>query len=220
MDPSRAARFPLIPGADPPPVVVGAEGAHLTFADGTRILDAARRDGFDPVDDVFLLTGQDLSADSRPDPELRRAEHERLARIELPDTATRSEIEERLEGAAGDGAADAAPQSFRGEPGAGLRYRLAWSYRYRLDGQHATWVAWVDATDGELLAFYDDNRYACPSGKGAVIGGVWLTGPNDPSEHVRPMPFTDVTNTVGGPATTGGHESVERADQSQLARNR
>ena len=40
MDPSRAARFPLIPGADPPPVVVGADGVHHTFADGTRILDA------------------------------------------------------------------------------------------------------------------------------------------------------------------------------------
>ncbi len=40
MDPARAARFPLIPGAEPPPVVASAEGAHLVFDDGRRILDA------------------------------------------------------------------------------------------------------------------------------------------------------------------------------------
>ena len=81
-----------------------------------RILDAARREGLARVDDVFLLTGQDLATGARPDLGARRVELERLARIELPDTATRSEIEERLAGAAADGAGDTDRTSFRGVP--------------------------------------------------------------------------------------------------------
>ncbi len=40
MEPARAARFPFIPTAEPPPVVTGAEGVWLHFDDGRRILDA------------------------------------------------------------------------------------------------------------------------------------------------------------------------------------
>ena len=39
MEPARAARYPLIPGAAPP-TIVGAEGSHLVTDDGRRILDA------------------------------------------------------------------------------------------------------------------------------------------------------------------------------------
>lgn len=40
MDPQRAARFPFIPTAEPPPVVVGADDVWLEFDDGRRVLDA------------------------------------------------------------------------------------------------------------------------------------------------------------------------------------
>lgn len=40
MDPQRAASFPFIPTAEPPPVVVGGSGSVLEFADGRRLIDA------------------------------------------------------------------------------------------------------------------------------------------------------------------------------------
>jgi adenosylmethionine-8-amino-7-oxononanoate aminotransferase len=40
MDPARAARFPFIPAAAPPPTIVRTEGVWLIRDDGSRILDA------------------------------------------------------------------------------------------------------------------------------------------------------------------------------------
>ncbi len=120
------------PAAAEPPRAVGAGGHGLLFALDRRresfrdelmrvwqelrrrILAAAAAEGIEPVEDVFLLAGEDLAGGARPSLELRRAELDRLARIELPDTARREEIEERLEVGAAAGMGGAGVGSFRG----------------------------------------------------------------------------------------------------------
>ncbi|MFT7669381.1 MAG: phosphohistidine swiveling domain-containing protein [Planctomycetota bacterium] len=69
------------------------------------VLEAAKNEGFERLSDVFLLEHADFDHSSRPDLVARKAELERLTKIELPTTATRSAIERSLESPP-DGAAE------------------------------------------------------------------------------------------------------------------
>jgi pyruvate,water dikinase len=120
------------PAAAEPPRAAGAGGRGLWFALDRRresfrdelmrvwqelrrrILAAAAREGLEPAEDVFLLGGKHLAGGARPGLEVLRAELDRLARIELPDTARREEIEERLAGVAAARMGDSGVGIFRG----------------------------------------------------------------------------------------------------------
>ncbi len=76
---------------------------------------------------------------------------------------------------------------FRGTPGAGYSYRLAWEFSFRRPNDTATYKAVVDAHSGELLQLLDLTRTS------QVKGGIYPTTNTDP-EAVVPFPFTNVTN--------------------------
>ncbi len=73
--------------------------------------------------------------------------------------------------------------------GGGIAYRLVWRVAFRRGTSVPTWTAEVDARSGELLSFYDANRYA------RVTGGIYPRTVNDPEEE---RPFTGVHVTHGG----------------------
>ncbi len=72
--------------------------------------------------------------------------------------------------------------------GGGIDYRLVWRVAFRRASRHSTWTAEVDARSGQVLAFYDANRYA------RVTGGVHQRTVNDPEQE---RPFTRVRVTQG-----------------------
>jgi hypothetical protein len=81
---------------------------------------------------------------------------------------------------------------------AGDLHLLAWVLRGTVLGDLGIWEALVDATNGELLAFEDQNQYA--RRKPTVMGGVFPIsndGQNpDGVEQPRwPMPFADLTSS-------------------------
>ncbi|MFC2172778.1 hypothetical protein ACFLU6_09120 [Acidobacteriota bacterium] len=94
------------------------------------------------------------------------------------------------------------PRRYEGPPGQGLSYRLAWRFSFHRKGEIPTWVSFVDAVSGEIIAFYDDNKYDCQlpiRPQGRVTGGVYPRAVGDP-EEVRAMPYTTVIH--GGTLTT------------------
>jgi hypothetical protein len=90
--------------------------------------------------------------------------------------------------------------------GAGVGFRLAWSLQPRFTGEHARFEALVDAHDGELLAFEDQNHYATTR---RVQGGVYpysndgidAQGTEQPG---WPMPFADLENAGDAYFTDAG----------------
>jgi trimeric autotransporter adhesin len=80
---------------------------------------------------------------------------------------------------------------------AGDRHRLAWVLRGTVLGDLGRWEALVDATNGELLGFEDQNQYA--RRKPQVMGGVFPLsndgqGPGGVEQPRWPMPFADLTS--------------------------
>ena len=73
--------------------------------------------------------------------------------------------------------------------GAGVEYRLAWQISFKRGDRHPTWTAEIDAHSGEVLSFFDANRYA------RVTGGVYARTVVDPEEE---RPFTRVNVHHGG----------------------
>jgi hypothetical protein len=97
---------------------------------------------------------------------------------------------------------------WRGEVGGGIAFRLAHRFVLRVADTRGTWVGKVDATTGEVLAFYDDDRY------GTVRGGVFPVSndgncANNGCELVGiPMPWADLT-ADGSTGTTGDSGQYE-----------
>ncbi|HYV86339.1 MAG TPA: hypothetical protein VFB49_10535 [Patescibacteria group bacterium] len=76
----------------------------------------------------------------------------------------------------------------------GASWRLAWRVSFRRAGEAATWTGDVDARSGEVLSFYDANRYA------RVTGGVHPRDPND-AEVVRPLTNVRIYTAPGSQNT-------------------
>lgn len=97
------------------------------------------------------------------------------------------------------GGPDGEGRAYRGVVGAGIYHRLVWRFTISAEGEPGTWVAKVDALTGEILAFYDDDRY------GQVKGGVYPTSndqicPDGCEQPDWPMPYADLT--IGSAAST------------------
>ncbi|MEM7244638.1 MAG: hypothetical protein AAF533_04810 [Acidobacteriota bacterium] len=100
-----------------------------------------------------------------------------------------------------------------------LGYRLTWRFGVRLQGEHPSWMGWVDAVTGAVFVLHDENTYQCSAPatpRGRVVGGVFVGPIEEVPEVVRGMPFARVVNgatveadpngsydyTPGQPATT------------------
>jgi fibronectin type 3 domain-containing protein len=84
---------------------------------------------------------------------------------------------------------------YNGLIGDGYDSALVWHFALRVAGEPGTWVGMVDAHSGNILSFYDDNKYA------QVKGGVYPESddqicPSGCEQPDFPMPFADVD--VGG----------------------
>jgi trimeric autotransporter adhesin len=78
------------------------------------------------------------------------------------------------------------------ERGKGRGLVRIWQFVFRREGDHGTWRARIDATNGKMLEFLDINDYA------QVAGGVKsLSG-----TETRPMPFADISS--GGYTNSAG----------------
>ena len=81
---------------------------------------------------------------------------------------------------------------YSGSMGNGYAAKLAWRVSIIVASEPGTWVGLVDAHNGSILGFYDDNDYAQAKGgvfpvsnDGALPDGVEVSG--------YPMPFTNIT---------------------------
>ncbi|MES1243817.1 MAG: hypothetical protein ABUT39_19585 [Acidobacteriota bacterium] len=78
---------------------------------------------------------------------------------------------------------------YKGSAGTGYRHALVWEVSFRLTNDATTYLAWVNARNGNILQLVDSNVYA------QVTGGIYPTTNTDP-ESVRGLPFLNVTNTT------------------------
>ncbi len=95
--------------------------------------------------------------------------------------------------------------AFRGPVGSGVEHRLAWRFLLRIAGEPGTWAGTVDATTGEVIALFDDTKYA------QVKGGVYPVSddqqcPDGCEQPGWPMPFADLT--IGASPQTAGDMGV------------
>ncbi|MFC2173696.1 hypothetical protein ACFLU6_13875, partial [Acidobacteriota bacterium] len=82
--------------------------------------------------------------------------------------------------------------NFNGSPGNGLDYRLTYRVSFKQAESLATWIAFVDAQSGDILALYDGNAYQCNPvllERAKVTGGIFPYGPAD-TEEIRAFPHT------------------------------
>ena len=79
--------------------------------------------------------------------------------------------------------------------------RLAWRFIVQVDGIMGTWVGFVDATDGSILGFYDDDKWA--QAKGGVLpsstDGICPSGCEQPNYA---MPWANIT--IGASSSFAG----------------
>jgi len=87
---------------------------------------------------------------------------------------------------------------FLGAVGTGIEYRLAYELIFRREGVMGTWKALVDAHNGEILSFSDDNKY------GSATGGIYPVSPLD-TEVVKPFAYLTVTNGTTKYTDIGGN---------------
>jgi subtilisin-like proprotein convertase family protein len=87
------------------------------------------------------------------------------------------------------------PREVATAAGPGYGTSLIWRVVVQVDGHPGTWVGYVDANDGTVRAFFDDDKYA--QVKGGVLpestDGICPSGCEQPG---FPMPFADLT--IGG----------------------
>jgi hypothetical protein len=86
--------------------------------------------------------------------------------------------------------------AFMGSPGQGYAHRLVWSFVFQRPPEDARWEALVDAHDGELLAFRDQNQYVNRMIRGSVypLTSTEVCPNADQCGTMRlnwPMPFAD-----------------------------
>lgn len=95
----------------------------------------------------------------------------------------------------------AADRRYAGKVGEGVVYRLAWRFVLRAAGEPGTWVGKVDATTGQVIALYDDDRYA------QVKGGVFpISNDGNCADHgceIAGYPMPHVNVSIGGTITAG-----------------
>lgn len=95
-----------------------------------------------------------------------------------------------------------APDAVRwtGPVGRGIGFRLARRFVVRVSGERGTWVGKVDAVTGDVIAFYDDDKYA------QVKGGIYPVASDGDcakggcERDAFPMPYAELT-VNGGPTT-------------------
>jgi hypothetical protein len=91
--------------------------------------------------------------------------------------------------------------AWKGAPGDGVAYRLVHRFVLRVAGEPGTWVGKVDAVTGEVVAFYDDEKYAQAKGWVYPVAADGICEAGGCNETGYPMPYANVT--VGGaPQTT------------------
>jgi hypothetical protein len=99
-------------------------------------------------------------------------------------------------------------EGFGGPLGQGYRHRLVWSFVFQRAPEDPRWEVLVDAHDGEVIAFQDENQYV----RRSIVGGVYpLTNtgicPSPDTCGVMqlnwPMPFADTG--FPAPAFTNSH---------------
>ncbi len=81
--------------------------------------------------------------------------------------------------------------AYRGAPGEGMRFHLAYRFVLEVAGEPGRWVGKVDAVTGEVLALYDAMRYA------QARGGIYPrssdgAGDDGLEQPDFPMPYADV----------------------------
>jgi hypothetical protein len=90
---------------------------------------------------------------------------------------------------------------YRGAVGRGNAYRPVWTFALSVAGSRGTWVGKVDAATGDVVALFDDDKYA------QVKGGVFTRSndgicPDGCEQPGFPLPYADVTIN-GSPQTAG-----------------
>ncbi|MBP7149619.1 MAG: fibronectin type III domain-containing protein [Acidobacteria bacterium] len=96
--------------------------------------------------------------------------------------------------------------AWRGARGEGYSHLLVWRFVLAAADESPTWVAEVDAANGEVVALFDDTRYS------RVKGGVYPLsndglGPEGTEQPGFPLPYADVgtqTANDAGVFTCGG----------------
>jgi Zn-dependent metalloprotease len=91
-------------------------------------------------------------------------------------------------------------QKYEGAAGGGYRHLLVWEVKFRRAGDPVTWQAKVDARNGQILSIVDANDYVAAQ----VSGGIYPVTNSDP-EVVRPLPFTNVTNSTAKVTDAAGN---------------
>ncbi len=86
-----------------------------------------------------------------------------------------------------------------------LEYPLIWEVAFRRSGITGTWTAYINAHTGEMLGFWDNNKYGTV---GIVQGGIYPISPTKTSEVKRGFPFANIasgvyTDSGGGHSTSG-----------------
>ncbi|MEJ5166032.1 MAG: pre-peptidase C-terminal domain-containing protein [Thermoanaerobaculia bacterium] len=88
-------------------------------------------------------------------------------------------------------------------------YPLVWEVAFQRAGITGTWTAYVNAHTGDVLSFWDNNRY------GTIQGGIYPISPTKTSEVKRPLPYADLGSSRY--SNSGGGFSVTSATTSTLA---
>ncbi len=91
-----------------------------------------------------------------------------------------------------------------------LEYPLIWEVALRRSGITGTWTAHINAHTGEILGFWDNNRYGTV---GIVQGGIYPISPTKTSEVKKGLPFVNIgtsvyTDSGGGHSTSGSLTST------------
>ncbi|MBI3658262.1 MAG: hypothetical protein HY232_17800 [Acidobacteria bacterium] len=96
--------------------------------------------------------------------------------------------------------------NYDGPAGEGYDYRLIYRTSFRIMDDERTLVAHVDAHTGEVLDFYDDNKY------GQVRGGVYPRTVAEDNEVVLPFPMVTVTHNGSQITDLGGFYAYTSGD--------
>lgn len=88
-------------------------------------------------------------------------------------------------------------------------YPLVWEVAFQRQGITGTWTAYINAHTGDVLSFWDNNRY------GTIQGGIYPISPTKTSEVKRPLPFADLGSSRY--SNSGGGYSVTSSVTSTLA---
>ena len=89
-------------------------------------------------------------------------------------------------------------QRYQGTPGAGYAHRLAWRFRFRVDGDRTTYQVLVDAHSLRVIDVRDINLYATAT----LDGGVYPAGARNTPGTAITVPFPHVSISNNGSSVT------------------